>query len=304
MDKKNYKSLREEFKENPFSILDVSSSEWQRRKKEWLKLGLGEDVGRENLRISKGIEKNRIMSHNGNNSSYVSVFDPYLTELMYTWFCKDGKINKILDPFSGGVVRGIVAYKMGHNYLGIDLRKEQIDSNNEIINKIIKEENTINAYNNDLPKYIVGDSLDKLDYINDNEYDLIFTCPPYYNLEIYSNNEKDLSNMSWEGFKTNYYEIIKKSSAKLKKGGYAVIVIGDVRMRNGGYYGLVPYTIKSFMECGMQYYNEMILRNPIASAAVRARQGMKYQKIVKIHQNVLVFKKARVNNKENKNILS
>jgi len=42
----------------------------------------------------------------------------------------------------------------------------------------------------------------------------------------------------------------------------------------------------------MMYYNEAILCNAIASASMRANGNMKSQKLVKIHQNILVFRKV------------
>lgn len=283
---KDYVPLKEEFLENPFSILDARTSRWQTRKKEWLSLGLNNEIARDNLRISKGIEKERIISKEYNSKSYVSSFDPYLAELMYTWFGKEN--GTVLDPFCGGVTRGAVAAKLGLHYTGIDIRPEQIESNIESARRILGDNDT---------KYICGDSNDALDTINE-KYDMVFSCPPYFNLERYSDLDGDVSNMDWDRFKDVYYSIINKACSKLRKGGYAVFVVGDVRARNGAIYGLVPYTIKCFVNSGLMYYNEMILSNPIASAAVRARQGMKYQKIVKIHQNVLVFKKHRVVNVE------
>ena len=41
----------------------------------------------------------------------------------------------------------------------------------------------------------------------------------------------------------------------------------------------------------MNYYNEGILLNAIASASMRANGNMKTQKLVKVHQNILIFKK-------------
>ena len=78
----------------------------------------------------------------------------------------------------------------------------------------------------------------------------------------------------------------------MKTGGYAVFVVGEVRGKDGNYIGFVPDTIKAFIDCGMGYYNEAILLNPIASASMRANGNMKSEKLVKIHQNVLVFKKG------------
>jgi hypothetical protein len=42
----------------------------------------------------------------------------------------------------------------------------------------------------------------------------------------------------------------------------------------------------------MKFYNEAILLNAIASASMRANGNMKNQKLVKVHQNILVFKKV------------
>ena len=77
----------------------------------------------------------------------------------------------------------------------------------------------------------------------------------------------------------------------LKSGGYACFVVGEVRDKNGYYIGFVPDTIRAFEKAGVRFYNEAILLNAIASASMRANGNMKSQKLVKVHQNVLVFKK-------------
>jgi DNA modification methylase len=56
-----------------------------------------------------------------------SIFDPVLCELAYSWFSPKGGI--VLDPFAGGSVRGIVASKLGRQYIGVDLRAEQVAAN-------------------------------------------------------------------------------------------------------------------------------------------------------------------------------
>ena len=88
-----------------------------------------------------------------------------------------------------------------------------------------------------------------------------------------------------------YEEIIAKSCNLLKSGGYACFVVGEVRDKKGNYIGFVPDTINAFRKCGMKFYNEAILLNAMASASMRANGNMKSQKLVKVHQNVLVFKK-------------
>lgn len=148
------------------------------------------------------------------------------------------------------------------------------------------------------PQWIVGDSRMTLTALEDS-FDLIFTCPPYWNLEKYSKIEGDLSNMRWSEFIEAYRDIIAKSCALLKDGGLAIFVVGEVRGRDHYYKGLIPCTINAMMSCGMGYYNEAIYYMPNGSAAMRADCSMKYGKLVKVHQNILMFQKPDRGNKRN-----
>lgn len=268
--------LRDKFIEPPFSILDTKSGNWQKRKRLWISKGLKSEVGRD----AKVINMDTVAKEK-NSAEYVSVFDPALCEVLYHWFCEDG--GNILDPFAGGSVRGIVANYLGYKYSGIDIRQEQIDSNREQALNILPIENQ--------PQWYVGDSNKLLDDKWNIEFDLVMSCPPYADLEVYSDLEGDISNKPYKKFLELYESIIEKSCKLLKRGGYACFVVGEVRDKNGYYIGFVPDTIKAFEKCGMRFYNEAILLNAIASASMRANGNMKSQKLVKVHQNVLVFKK-------------
>ena len=267
--------LREKFIEPPFSVLDTKQGNWQRRKREWMRIGMKSEVGRDSVVINMDTK-----SKKNNSAKYVSIFDPALCEVLYNWFCVDGK--EILDPFAGGSVRGIVANYLDFNYTGIDIRQEQIDSNREQAINILSVEKQ--------PNWYVGDSNEVLSGFN-KEFDFVFSCPPYADLEVYSDLEGDISNMPYIKFMKAYEEIIAKSCNLLKSGGYACFVVGEVRDKKGNYIGFVPDTINAFRKCGMNFYNEGILLNAIASASMRANGNMKTQKLVKVHQNILVFKK-------------
>lgn len=283
------KALRDDFIEPPFSVLDTKTASWVNRKDKWKRLGIKSEIGREAVAIHAGTDDYRSIKNKegyDNRDNYVSIFDPVLCELMYRWFCDEG--GKILDPFAGGSVRGIVAGYLGYHYTGIDLRKEQVESNEAQAVDILKDDDEVK------PTWITGDSNKVLDTLTDT-YDLMFTCPPYADLEVYSDLPDDLSNMNYKQFSDTYASIIKKSASKLKSGGYAAIVVGEIRRKDdkdGAYLGLVPMTIQHCMDAGLKFYNEAILLNPVASASMRAAGNMKSRKLVKIHQNVLVFKKA------------
>mgnify|MGYP003659398554 FL=1 len=97
--------------------------------------------------------------------------------------------------------------------------------------------------------------------------------------------------MSYSSFINIYKNIIEKSCNLLKENSFACFVVGEVRDKNGNYYGFVPDTIKIFQGCGMSFYNEAILLDQLGSASMRANNTMKNKKLVKVHQNILVFKK-------------
>jgi DNA modification methylase len=274
--------LRDKFIEPPFSVLDTKSGSWQNRKKAWKKIGMKSEVGRsaKTFNLGTGATKENGWKIEDNSGSGVSIFDPALCEVLYHWFCPEG--GEILDPFAGGSVRGIVANYLGFKYTGIDIRQEQIDSNRNQAFDILPINNQ--------PNYYVGDSKEVLNGFN-KEFDFVFSCPPYADLEVYSDLDGDISNMPYIEFMKAYEEIIAKSCNLLKSGGYACFVVGEVRDKKGNYIGFVPDTINAFRKCGMNYYNEGILLNAIASASMRANGNMKTQKLVKVHQNILVFKK-------------
>ena len=278
-------TLKERFGENPFSILDTKTGSWQNRKRRWIKLGIQSEVGRSAnaYNTKEWVDKVRSEGKMTGNvlPSNTSIFDPVLCELMYRWFCPEG--GHILDPFAGGSVRGIVAHYLGYKYTGIDIRQEQVDSNREQAMNILDVNNQ--------PQWYVGDSNIVLDDKWAYDFDMVFSCPPYADLEKYSDLDGDISNMPYEQFMQVYESIIAKACAKLKKGGHAVFVVGEIRDKRGFYIGFVPDTINAFLKCGMKLYNEAILATSLASCAIRAAGNMKSKKLVKVHQNVLDFVK-------------
>ena len=79
------------------------------------------------------------------------------------------------------------------------------------------------------PAWITGDSRNIDKTCADVDADMIFSCPPYADLEVYSDDPKDLSTMKYEDFKAAYFEIIKKSCDRLKNDRFACFVVGEVR---------------------------------------------------------------------------
>lgn len=292
--------LRDRFVEPPFTVLNANGGEWLKRKRAWGRLGIKSELGRDGfdtygssitklkakldgptLKVEGGAyEKKRQRKEMSN----ISIFDPVVCELMYRWFCPEG--GEILDPFAGGSVRGIVAKYLGFNYSGVDLSSKQIEANRLNATEIFKGEPE--------PNWFIGDSESVLaSSPNGGLFDLVFSCPPYADLEVYSRDVKDLSNMTYEQFVVKYRAIIAQAVRLLKPGGYAAFVVGEVRdkRRNGAYYNFVGDTVSAFIDAGADYYNEAILVTAFGTAMLRTQQFTKTRKMVKVHQNILVFRK-------------
>ena len=269
-------SLVENFVVPPFSVLDTRQGYWQDRKKHWEEItgDLSETRDGEFGRFSGGPLTKGI---NGGTSN----FDPVLAEIMYKWFCP--KNGRILDPFGGEQTKGVVAGELGYQYNAVEFRQEQVDLN---MAKTSKYENV---------RYTCGDSNNISKLITEREYDMVFTSPPYYDLEVYS--KEDMSALgTYEEFMAQYENIFSQCFDMLADNSFLVIKIAEIRdKKTGEYRSFVADNIDMFRRIGFKYYNEIILLNAVGTVMLRVNKSMITRKIGKIHQNVLVFYKGDLN---------
>lgn len=309
-------SLNDRFIVPPFSILDTRKGYWQERKKKWREL-IGDNgesrndtlitspeikykdlyqrtrQHREELGITfkeyldkyvpddvKEREASKVLS------AGVSLLDPVMAEIVCRWFGQDN--CKTFDCFAGDSVFGYVSAHLGNEFVGIELRPEQARLNNERVEGMTA-------------RYINDDGQNVAQHIAPDSQDLLFSCPPYFDLEKYSDLENDASNQdSYEDFIKILENAFKAAVGCLKENRFAVIVVGDVRDKSTGFYYDFCGDIKRiFKEAGMPLYNEIILVETGASTALRAGRYMESRKVAKMHQNILVFYKGKT--KEIKN---
>ena len=293
--------LRDKYGWPPFSVINTISHDWQRRKDEWEVLFKDSTVGRD-VRRYNATPTNTFSARGADakQAESVSEFDPYLAELMYRWFSREG--DTILDPFAGGCVRGVVASVLGRNYMGLDLNSEQVYTNIAQY-KDLQERYTNLAGSAD---WQIGDS-DEIVTIAP-KANMIFTCPPYYNLEQYTIDPRDLSRQqTYEDFLVKYSRILQRTADRLKDNSFFVIVVSEVReeprgIEKSNFVGLVPDTIHILRDkCSLHYYNEIIIMNNIGSLPIRAPKYFdQSRKIGRMHQNVLVFYKGDLSKIEEK----
>ena len=134
----------------------------------------------------------------------------------------------------------------------------------------------------------------------DREYDFVFTCPPYHDLEIYSDDAHDLSNMKYTKFLDTLDSIIYKSELKLKDNRFFGIVVSEIRdlttTRNykiGKYKSFVSNVIQMCEKHNLHFYNDMVLFNSQHQASRTASTYFnRNRKIASVHQNILIFIKG------------
>lgn len=263
----------------PFSVLDARAGYWQDRKKAWREIIKDDAITREGAQIFQGIGALTDISD-------TSIFDPCLAEVIITWFTPKKDENdrpKLFDVFAGDTSFGVVGGWLGCDFTGIELRKEQADYNNSRFKEL-----GIAATS----RTICDDGRNVKDHIQERSQDLLFSCPPYYDLEVYSDLPNDASNQgSYEEFYRIIDDAFTKAADCLKDDRFAVIVCGDIRDgKRGGYRRFCDDIKDTFERNGFVLWNELILLQAVNTASVRATKPMQTnRKVTKIHQNVEVF---------------
>lgn len=271
----------------PFTVIDRRSGEWQKRKRRWNKIGLDSGKGRSEQLLAGFARLHQMSPEQYATLKATSIFDAALCELAYDWFSPPG--GPVLDPFAGGSVRGVVSSHLGRPYTGIDLSQTQVEANQAQANL---------ADPACPPTWINGDSAAVLPRLLDQHggrpwADFVFSCPPYFDLEQYSDGPSDLSGMTYDEFLEVYGLIIELAVENLRDNRFIGWVISDVRDNQGKYRGLVADTVKAFEAAGARLYNEIILVDPVGSTAIRAARPFDgSRKVARLHQNFLVFVKG------------
>lgn len=156
------------------------------------------------------------------------------------------------------------------------------------------------------PTWIAGDSADMATLLPDADTagpnpwdstddpaqaDMLFSCPPYHDLEEYTDDPADLSNMDYDDFLATYQEIIAAGLDHLKPNRFAAFVVGDIRDDAGGQRAFPEATVDAFTQRDdVHLYNHAILVNAVGTLAVRARnQFTAGRKLGRQHQHILVF---------------
>jgi len=228
--------------------------------------------------VRKSLNAHRSDRRNGVNGAKPSVFNPQLAQMILAGYCKPN--SKIFDAFGGGGTRGYIATKMGHDYTGVEIREEEI----------IRIKKMFDIWGFEF-KIELGDSrkyTPQRDY-----YDFAFTCPPYYDLEQYSNINGDLSNYkTYDEFLIELEKVIINNNIGLKKDSLSVWVVGNFRDRKGNLKHLNGDLIRLAEKNGFKLWDEIIWQGASNVALTRCGKFEVNRKSVRMHEYVIILKKV------------
>ena len=222
------------------------------------------------------LNSNRSDRRHGVNNGKCSVFNPQLAQMILAAYAPMN--GKIYDPFGGGGTRGYIATKMGYNYTGAEIRKEEY-------NRVLAQ---MKEWNLNF-KFILADSVK---YRPNESFDFIYTCPPYYDLEVYSDMEEDLSNApSYMEYLNMLQKVLKNCYDVLKKDSFAVFVVGNFRNKKGELEHLNGDLITKAKEVGFKLWDELIWMGASNVALTRCGKFEKNRKSVRMHEYIIILKK-------------
>lgn len=214
------------------------------------------------------------------NSLYTGTHSVFPAPLMEMIIMRYGgpRGSHILDAFAGGPPRGLVSAIMGHRYTGFEIRQEQIDENMAILTSLkLKGAEYINGDG----RFLATDTL----------FDCAITCPPYFDLEVYSDQQDDISNLGdYSEFNASMWLCAQAHRERMRPGSFVCIIVGLFRDKTGELIDFPADTVLNFCDAGFKYWQHIILSKNFASAAVRAGNAWRGHKLVPRHENLLIFR--------------
>jgi len=209
-----------------------------------------------------------------------SQFLPELAEYLLTHWSKEG--DEVLDCFAGRT-RAIISRLHNRNYTGYEIAPNAyklITNRIDCRKTLLNTETVINIINAD--SHTISD---------ENKYDFIMTCPPYFNIEKYDSVPNQLSDYSdYYQFLLRITEIYKKCHTALKNDRFAVFVVGDFRI-DGKFHTFGLDTVNCLKKAGFEIW-DFIVREINCNVSVRLLQSMSFRRTVKKHEYVIVAVKG------------
>lgn len=202
--------------------------------------------------------------------------------------------DTVLDMMVGGGTTLVECALTGRNGVGVDINRDALmvtldrlkfmrDADDERIRDI-----RIDVYE--------GDARD-LNFLGDEEIDLIATHPPYANIIKYSKNDKggktgDLSKLkNVETFFEEIGAVAGEAYRVLKPGKYCAVLIGDTRI-NKHYVPIAYNVMGQFLKTGFILKEDIIKAQwNTQTETLWSKLSAKYNFLLILHEHLFIFRK-------------
>lgn len=227
----------------------------------------------------------RNKSVRGKDKFSVSKFPANIARRIYRFYTKE--LDTVFDPCAGHNSRMQSCFEENRIYIGYDISKDYMKLNNEIKEKLYKQKTLIERKN-----YIELYNRSSTNiHLQDNSVDLIFTSPPYWDIEFYGEEPEQAGyKKTYEQFLNIMKQIYLEAYRILKPGKFCIINVNDFR-KDGIFYTYHGDTIKLLKEIGFKAHDIVIMKWSNAMQAAFATQLEERKQTAKIHEYILVFKK-------------
>jgi hypothetical protein len=184
----------------------------------------------------------------------------------------------LFDPCFGWGGRMLGTVANDWNYIGCDPNKETYDNVNKIL-EFIKSKNLLHFPKVNLHNIPAED----YDFQNSEKVDIILTSPPYFNLEIYNDNDNQSYNKhdTYESWRDNWlYPLIQNCFSILNDDGLSAWNVMNFKR-----YDLVGDIIKIHENNGFKLVNTVGFQSPLSNIRKLKNKDITYifRKLVSTH---------------------
>lgn len=206
-----------------------------------------------------------------------SEFSSAVAEFVYRYWSMQGSV--VVDPFAGRATRAVIADKLNRKYFGYEISPKTYYESKNHFKKVGVS-----------PTLYLSDGV----WLSKTENDfahLVFTCPPYWNLEKYESVQGQLADkQTYKDFLEQIDKSISNIHRVLKPGGFVAWVVADWR-DGSGYKQFSNDSINLFKKNKLIPHDTIIIKNNSPFAAFQVGKCAAKRITSKIHEYLLVFRK-------------
>jgi DNA modification methylase len=265
----------------PLSVLSIGRGELSRRLYQFQGEARPDRPRMTYKDIEAGVTRSTPASAEGQNRKVMSIMPAELVEFFVKYYARRG--DTYLDPFMGQGVQMQVAKVLGLHYHGYDLSSEFFAYIASVRDKIDDGKTTISI--------TLGDSREPSN-VPDGAGDFSFTSPPYWDIEYYGDDPRQLgTDKTYDEFLDGMEDVARAWLPKFRTGAYFVVNVNDFR-RDRRFYPYHADLISRFEAAGWALTDLWIIQGLVGGMPRAFAVSFNVKRHApKVHEYAIVFRK-------------